>query len=572
MGPRSGAIEISSGYVRGWPGVLGILASVTSCSLRSDEVVYGAALGRLAKERVWQPALALLSSMVCVALRSNLITCSASVGACAKGLKWFFACGILMQMRTLLQVRPNTIAFDSAIHACGGRSGSWEMAIGVFSQLRVINLDPVQMSYNTAMSALEYRQHWERGLELLEELTAWRPQQRICANIVSFNAALSCFRKVSHWQKAVHLLKGIPRICRGISPAGSQVQADDVTYGTAVSACDHGWQWRWALRLLLEGASASRIRCEVMTLNSAMSACAKGTEWQVAIRLLRSMPTQKVVPSKVSYTTALGALGDVALGSSLRPPVLELLMEMMTQRLEPNALAYDLGIDACEAAMAAPNMPELLHFARKAGAAACAAAGPSFEEEDKHGDHSGLAIVAADSLARHSWLDSSLAQRICRQLCKPALERFGVDECRYELEAAETALADRRSQLNFARLLAEKNTLKAHGYHGELQLEQQQTAALEAGAVGLTEVAQELQMSELLCAEARDSAEDALLIRRQAVSAAQVLLQAHALLSSGRCSKASMELNMTSDNAEAAGNPVFHARIRQEVAQIRLQH
>ena len=32
-------------------------------------------------------------------------------------------------------------------------------------------------------------------------------------------------------------------------------------------------------------------------------------------------------------------------------------------------------------------------------------------------------------------------------------------------------------------------------------------------------------MSELLCAEARDSAEDALLIRRQAVSAAQVLLQ-----------------------------------------------
>ena len=33
--------------------------------------------------------------------------------------------------------------------------------------------------------------------------------------------------------------------------------------------CDHGWQWRWALQLLLEGACAARIRCEVMTLNSA---------------------------------------------------------------------------------------------------------------------------------------------------------------------------------------------------------------------------------------------------------------------------------------------------------------
>lgn len=221
--------EISSGCVRGWHGVLGILAFVTSSSLRSDEVVYGAALGRLAKERAWQPALALLSSMVCAALRSNLITCSASVGACAKGLKWFLACGILTQMRTLLRVRPNTIAFDSAINACGGRSGSWEMALGLFSQLRVINLDPVEMSYNTAISALEYRQHWERGMEFLEELTAWRPQQRICANIVSFNAALSCFRKVSQWQKAVHLLKGIPR--RRITSAGPEVRADDVTYG-----------------------------------------------------------------------------------------------------------------------------------------------------------------------------------------------------------------------------------------------------------------------------------------------------------------------------------------------------
>lgn len=282
-------------------------------------MVYGAALGRLAKERAWQPALALLSSMVCAALRSNLITCSASVGACAKGLKWFLACGILTQMRTLLRVRPNTIAFDSAINACGGRSGSWEMALGLFSQLRVINLDPVEMSYNTAISALEYRQHWERGMEFLEELTAWRPQQRICANIVSFNAALSCFRKVSQWQKAVHLLKGIPR--RRITSAGPEVRADDVTYGTAVSACDHGWQWRWALRLLLEGACASRIRCEVMTLNSAMSACAKGTEWPVALRLLRGMPSQKMVPSKLSYTTALGALGEASARSVNGPPV-----------------------------------------------------------------------------------------------------------------------------------------------------------------------------------------------------------------------------------------------------------
>jgi hypothetical protein len=54
---------------------------------------------------------------------------------------------------------------------------------------QVINLDPVEMSYNTAISALEcagqvvspmlnpwdlgrYRQHWERGMEFLEDLWA----------------------------------------------------------------------------------------------------------------------------------------------------------------------------------------------------------------------------------------------------------------------------------------------------------------------------------------------------------------------------------------------------------------
>ena len=37
---------------------------------------------------------------------------------------------------------------------------------------------------------------------------------------------------------------------------------------------------------------------------------------------------------------------------------------------------------------------------------------------------------------------------------------------------------------------------KAHGYQGELQLEQQQTAELEAAAVGLTEVAQDAMGTE----------------------------------------------------------------------------
>lgn len=45
--------------------------------------------------------------------------------------------------------------FTKAITACGGRSGSWRFAIDIFGALRVLSFEPHQMSYNTAMSALE---------------------------------------------------------------------------------------------------------------------------------------------------------------------------------------------------------------------------------------------------------------------------------------------------------------------------------------------------------------------------------------------------------------------------------
>ena len=45
------------------------------------------------------------------------------------------------------------------------------------------------------------------GRRSLQELISWRPNQWICANVVSFNAALSCFRKAWPELKSPHLQK-----------------------------------------------------------------------------------------------------------------------------------------------------------------------------------------------------------------------------------------------------------------------------------------------------------------------------------------------------------------------------
>ncbi|CAJ1457310.1 unnamed protein product [Effrenium voratum] len=289
------------GKVRNWQDdVLVILSALPSLQLQADEVIFGAALGRLLQERQWQYALSTLDFMITGGLQANLITCSATVGACAKGLKWFRACGLLSQMRRL-RIQPNTVAFDTAITACGGRSGSWENAAAVFGELRVLGLPPFSMSYNSAISSFEYRQKWQRGLDFLQDLVGQRGPRQRKANVVSFNAALSCCRRVSQWQQGLCLLKAIPR--EAAQQRDEELAPDEVTYGTAVSACDHGWVWRWAVQLL-QAAACQGLKPSLQTSNAAISACGrrcqddsaenskvgkKGQEWQFCLDVLRDM-------------------------------------------------------------------------------------------------------------------------------------------------------------------------------------------------------------------------------------------------------------------------------------------
>ena len=179
------------------------------------------------------------------------------VGACAKCLKWSRASSILQQMQGR-GVRPNTIAFDSAVAASGGRSGSWPVALELFGDLRVgcegrffcwpapgmwpqCRVDVLQLDDQRPGVALpsgsslatgheRYRQQWQRGLNAFEELL----ESSACANVVSVNAALSCCRKVratnrafaclfehlrqvSQWHTGLFLLKTVGDVCEEVA-------------------------------------------------------------------------------------------------------------------------------------------------------------------------------------------------------------------------------------------------------------------------------------------------------------------------------------------------------------------
>ena len=111
----------------------------------------------------------------------------------------------------------------------------WDWEVGRWTLMRGKKTSTKKKRYRNSwqtcrkMFVKRYRQHWERGLEFLEdrkvlvcmvmhgalpvgrrslqELISWRPNQWICANVVSFNAALSCFRKAWPELKSPHLQK-----------------------------------------------------------------------------------------------------------------------------------------------------------------------------------------------------------------------------------------------------------------------------------------------------------------------------------------------------------------------------
>ncbi|CAJ1360188.1 unnamed protein product [Effrenium voratum] len=112
------------------------------------------------------------------------------------------------------------------------------------------------------------------------------------------------------------------------------------------------------------------------------------------------------------------------------------------------------------------------------------------------------------------------------------------DEClRQELQEAEAELQSCRSQLSFARQGSRHHTLRAQRLELELHAEQRSLnlQELEGNAGCLPEsVVEDLGTAEMLCAQARCSAQDGQVIRAKAVETARILLQAHAVLAGGR--------------------------------------
>ena len=60
---------------------------------------------------------------------------------------------------------------------------------------------------------------------------------------------------------------------------------DLISYNSAISACEEGEEWEWAIELLRD-LQEKKLQGNDVTCSAAISACGRCREWQRAIQLL----------------------------------------------------------------------------------------------------------------------------------------------------------------------------------------------------------------------------------------------------------------------------------------------
>ena len=151
---------------------------------------------------------------------------------------------------------------------------------------------------------------------------------------ISYASAIKACEKVGQWERALLLLKDM--VDRKIEP-------DVITFTSAIAACASGGEWKRAVALL-ETMRACGVEPNAISYNAAISACEKGGKWSRAISLLDEMRARAIEPDVISLNAAISACEKG--GQTER--ALGLLEEMQQRDIEPDIYTYSAAIAACD--------------------------------------------------------------------------------------------------------------------------------------------------------------------------------------------------------------------------------
>jgi pentatricopeptide repeat domain-containing protein 1 len=239
-------------------------------------------------------------------------------------------------------LKPNEFTFGSLINACN-RARNAEKAMEV---LRTMEKDygvaPNAIIYSSAISACARSEppKPELALQLLQEVVE---EKKLQMSVVGFNAAIDACGKASDWENAISLLTRMEEATKNNNSNNNKninnnlnnnnntmseflvPEPDSVTYGTVLTACERGKQWK----LILKNAESMQERGLPLDARSIMSCLHACSELGLAYEALKYLDTMKSAKSSPQQTAGLQRSGA-------RKPL-----------LGPDEVAYRCAISAC---------------------------------------------------------------------------------------------------------------------------------------------------------------------------------------------------------------------------------
>lgn len=270
-----------------------------------------------------------------------------------------------------------------------GRDGSWGGAVGLLVEMPYRGVEMNILVGSAAITSLERCSQWASCLQLLYSLASPAGQE---LDIVACGATLAALQRRGRWALAtqqVDQMRGDGTrpnavTCGAVlgacaTPGGrrwawalrwwgealSQGTEADVRRGSAVmGACEQGRQWTRAVVLVRGFLQRHALEVDAVVYNIAVAALARGRCWLRTLPLLRALRLDASEADLVSYGAASNSCGEV--GNVWRKSA-ELLAEAMRRGIQPNTIATNTVVNACEKMREWEQVSKCLLAARHSG-------------------------------------------------------------------------------------------------------------------------------------------------------------------------------------------------------------
>ncbi|CAK9031852.1 unnamed protein product [Durusdinium trenchii] len=188
-------------------------------------------------------ALRLLSLCNEADVRPDLILCNTVLENCQRMLRWQQALAVLQEMPWKIGITPDEVSYNTAVNALE-LSDAWSTAVQLLRQMRCEDLQPSTVTYNSTMGALKKSLLWQRTMSLWQELAEDGHRLSEVTGDIAVTA-LSCSHR---WAAAVALVDSQwlggasegPWVLQAWLRHGTHVKHSmrEGPYGTCSSSCE----------------------------------------------------------------------------------------------------------------------------------------------------------------------------------------------------------------------------------------------------------------------------------------------------------------------------------------------